>query len=133
MRSIIREIALSALMVTFVVAGVAQANDDIVSDAIIHRAGMQVEWSTHSGSGARGRIVDWHLNVNENKATTYYSITAGKFHEKFSENKLNPFGRPFSQDENYGVSEYIDIRKNVLAAELKHCLLYTSPSPRDRG
>ena len=119
MRSMIRKIVLSAVM-TFLVAGLAQANDDIVSNAIIHRAGLQVEWSTHSGAGARSRIVDWHLNVNENKATTYYSITAGKFSEKFSENTLNSFGKPLSQDESFGVSEYIDVRKNVLAAELKY-------------
>ena len=120
MRSIIREIALSAVAVTLVVAGVAQANDDVVSNAIIQRAGLQVEWSTHSGAGARSRIVDWHLNVNENKATTFYSITAGKFRETFSENKLNSFGKPLSQDESYGVSDYIDVRKKVLTAELKH-------------
>ena len=82
----IRKIALSAV-ITILVAGAAQANDDIVSDAIIHRAGLQVEWSTQSGAGTRGQIVDWYLNVNENKATTFYSITAGQFNEKFSEKK----------------------------------------------
>ena len=120
MRSLIRKIALSAVAVTFLATGVAQANDDTVSDAIIHRAGLQVEWSTHSGAGAREGIADWHLNVNENKATTHYSISAGKFREKFSENKLSPFGKPLSQDQSYGVEDYIDVRKRVLTAELKH-------------
>lgn len=115
----IRKIAVS-VVITVLVAGAAQAKDDIVSDAIIHRAGLQVEWSTQSGAGARGKIVDWYLNVNENKATTYYSITAGKFSEKFSEKTLNSFGKPLSQDESFGVAEYIDVRKKVLAAELKY-------------
>ena len=115
----IRKIALSAV-ITILVAGAAQANDDIVSDALIHRAGLQVEWSTQSGAGTRGQIVDWYLNVNENKATTFYSITAGQFNEKFSEKTLNEFGKPLGQDKSFGVAEYIDVRKNVLAAELKY-------------
>ena len=114
----IRKLVLSAV-ITFLVAGLTQA-DEIVSDAIIHRAGLQVEWATHSGAGARGRIVDWHLNVNENKSTTYYSISAGQFNEKFSEKTLNAFGRPLAEDESFGVNEYIDVRKRVLAAELKY-------------
>ena len=118
MRPMIRKIAFSAAVMISWVAGVAQANDGVISNALIHRAGLQVEWTTHSGIGARGVIADWHLNVNENKPTTYYTITAGNFREKFSENKLNPFGKPFSQDKSYGINEYIDIRKEVLTAEL---------------
>ena len=120
MRPMIRKIALSVAVMISLAAGVAQANDGVISNALIHRAGLQVEWSTHSGIGSRGAIVDWHLNVNENKPTTYYTITAGEFREKFSENKINPFGKPFSQDKSYGIAEYIDVRKTVLAAELKH-------------
>jgi len=119
MKPMIRKIALSAGVMICLLAGIAHANDGVISNALISRAGLQVEWSTHSGIGARGSIADWHLHVNENKATTYYTITAGTFREKFSENKLNPFGKPFSQDESYGIAEYIDIRKSVLAAELK--------------
>lgn len=120
MKSMIREIALSTAVMISLIAGVAQANDGVVSNALIHRAGLQVEWSTHSGTGAKGSIVDWHLNVNENKPTNYYTITAGGFKEKFSENKLNPFGVPFSQDKSYGIAEYLDVRKTVLTAELKY-------------
>ncbi len=125
MRSMIREIASTTMIVCLAAtavqaAPVVQANDSVVSNAIIHRAGLQVEWSTHSGTGTRGKIVDWHLYVDENKPTTYYTITAGELKEKFSENKLNPFGKPYSQDESYGVAEYIDVRKMVLAKELEY-------------
>ena len=105
-----------AMTVCLTVAGIANANDGVVSDAIIHRAGLQVEWFSHSGIGVRGKIVDWHLNVNENKPTTFFTVRSGAYRENFSQNKLSPFGKPYGVDD---AIEYAGIRKEILAEELK--------------
>ncbi len=116
MRSTVQHIALSAILACSWVTMV-NANDGVVSDAIIHRAGLQVEWNTHSGVGIRDRVVDWHLDVNENKPTTYFTIRAGQYREKFSQNKISPFGKPYGID---GAIEYASVRKEVLTAELEN-------------
>ncbi|MEM7784187.1 MAG: PQQ-binding-like beta-propeller repeat protein [Planctomycetota bacterium] len=91
--------------------------DDVVSNAFIDRAGLTVDWFTHTGIGVRGQLVDWHLNVNENKPTTHFTIEAGSFRESFSQNKLNPFGEPMGVD---GAVAYVEMRKEILAAEMEN-------------
>jgi len=92
----------------------AIGNDGITSDAVIHRAGLKVEWFTHSGVGPSNKLVDWDINVNENKSTTFFTIKAGKYQEKFSQNTISPFGRPYGID---GAEEYATVRVDVIKAE----------------
>lgn len=110
-----------ALVMTFaacmMVGEVVNANDGVVSDALIHRAGLQVEWFSHAGTGVRGEVVDWHLHINENKPTTFFTIRSGGYREKFSQNKLSPFGKPYGID---GALEYAAVRKEILTAEFKN-------------
>lgn len=99
--------------------GSAIAFDDIASDAVIHRAGLKVDWSAHSGASGRGKLVDWHLTVNEDKPTTYFTITATSpgqrtYRENFSEHKISPFGVPYGVDD---AVEYCGDRKEVILAE----------------
>jgi len=118
MRSTIGNIALSAFVLTcMMTVSLVSANNDVVSNAIIHRAGLQVEWFTHSGAGTRDSLVDWHLFVNENKPTTYFTIRTGNYRETFSGKKLDPFGKPLGMD---GLVEYAALRKEILTAEFKN-------------
>ncbi|MFK7769086.1 MAG: PQQ-binding-like beta-propeller repeat protein [Mariniblastus sp.] len=84
-------------------------------DAIINRAGLTVEWFTHSGVGAGGKLSDWHINVNENKSTTFFTVTAGSYQEKFSQHKLDAFGNPYGID---GGAKFASLRKEIITAEL---------------
>lgn len=105
------------IALTLLASGVATA-DEIASNAIIDRAGLTVEWYTHSGIGPAGSLVDWHMNVNEDKATTFFTITSNKgYRETFSQNKLNAFGKPMGID---GGVEYANLRKDVLTAEYEN-------------
>ena len=105
---------LAVLALVFLASTVSVANDGITSNAIIHRAGLTVDWFTHTGVGPRGQLVDWYINVDENKSTTHFTIEAGKYREKFSQNTLSPFGKPYGVD---GALEYADVRKDILRAE----------------
>lgn len=93
------------------------ADEGLVSDALVDKAGMTVDWFAQSGIGPRDEIADWDLNINENKATTYFVVEAGNMREIISENSPNAFGQPFGKD---GAVEYLEIRKDVIAAELKN-------------
>ena len=108
---------LAAAMVLVGFQGTGFANDGLTSNAIIHRAGLTIEWFTHTGVGAPGGLTDWHINVNENKSTTYFTIKAGKYREKFSQNTLSPFGVPYGVE---GAREYAIVRSDVLKAEFEN-------------
>jgi outer membrane protein assembly factor BamB len=74
-----------------------------------------VDWFTSAGVGSGGRIVDWTLNVNENRSTTYFVLEAGNLREVISQNSLNTFGEPYGLD---GAVAYMEVRKEVVQAEL---------------
>ncbi len=94
----------------------AFADDGTLSDSGLNRAGLTSVWFTASGISSGGKIVDWTLNVNENKSTNYFVVKAGTYREIISQNNLSPFGIPYGLD---GGVEYIETRKEVLEAELK--------------
>ncbi len=106
-----------AILLSSVLAPSVEANDGADPEVAINRAGLMVDWFTHSGAGARGKLVDWQLDINENKATTFFTITAGRYREVFSENTISPFGKPYGMD---GAVEFASIRKEILEAELKN-------------
>jgi outer membrane protein assembly factor BamB len=112
---ILRWLLMALLILAFNADG--SADEGIASSTMVERAGLTVDWFAQSGIGARGEIVDWDLNINENNATTYYVVEAGNFREVISERSLNSFGEPFGKD---GAVEYIEIRKEIIAAELKN-------------
>lgn len=123
--SVLKRNLFPALLITASVlfSGTAKAFDDIASGALVDRVGLTVQWFSSSGVGASGRLVDWHLNVNEDAATTFFTITAGKYRESFSENKLDAFGKPLGvggRDKEgvaYGGLGYAELRKEILTAE----------------
>lgn len=92
------------------------AEEGMASETLVDKAGLTVDWFAQSGIGPRDEIVDWALNIDENNATTFYVVAAGNIREVISEHSLNAFGEPFGKD---GAVEYIEIRKEVIAAELK--------------
>lgn len=98
-------------------ANPVHANDEVTSNAIINRAGLTVEWATHSGIGRGGKLTDWHININENNATTFFTVSAGKYRENFSQNTISPFGRPYGIE---GAEEFAAIRVDFLKAELEN-------------
>ena len=113
-RSQSRQITSSIILAVAALLPAAVFADDGVSEAYIDRAGLTVQWFTNAGTSGTTKLVDWHLNVNENLPTTYFTISAGKYRETFSQNKLDAFGEPMGID---GAVDYIDIRKEILMAE----------------
>ncbi|MDG1510743.1 MAG: PQQ-like beta-propeller repeat protein [Mariniblastus sp.] len=106
---------LMLLGVAFVcLTGGLKADDGVTSSAVIQRAGLTVDWFTHSGVGINGGLADWQINVDENKPTTFFSLEANKFRERISQNTLNSFGEPFGVD---GARQYMQVRSEVLKAE----------------
>ena len=99
------------------VPSIGRSNDGVASNSVVHKAGLTVDWFTQSGIGAGGKIVDWTLNVNENKSTTYFALQAGNFREVISQNSLNAFGKPYGLD---GAVAYIEVRKEIIEAEFKN-------------
>ncbi len=110
-----RMLSIVALLVCF--ASTSGANDGITSNAVIHRAGLTVDWYTHTGAGVSGRLVDWNINVDENKPTTFFTIHSGEYQEKFSQNTLNSFGKPFGIE---GARDYAGLRVEILKAEFEN-------------
>ena len=108
-------IMLALMCLAYPAAGAAE--EGLASDAMVDKAGITVDWFAQSGIGPRDEIVDWDLNVNENKATTYFVVEAGNLREIISEYSPNAFGEAFGKD---GAVQYIEIRKDVIAAELKN-------------
>ena len=79
-----------------------------ISSVDAARIGLKVEWESQVNvAAAAGRIVDIWMDVNEDRAQTYFEITYGGKRELISVLDNSAFGRPYG------------------------CLLYTSPSPRD--
>lgn len=106
---------LMLLGVAFIcLVGGLRADDGVTSSAVIQRAGLTVDWFTHSGVGMTGGVADWQINVNENKPTTFFTLEANKFRERISQNTLNAFGKPFGVD---GARQYMQGRSEVLKAE----------------
>ncbi len=105
-----------ALLASLLIVPPTRANDDIASNAVVDKAGLTVDWFTRSGAVGREKIVDAALNVNENKATTFFIVEAGNYREVISENDLDAFGKPYGIE---GALQHIEDRKEVIAAELK--------------
>ena len=109
--------AVALVLVSACLTQTGSATDGIASNAVIHKAGLTVDWFTNVGDGVDGSIVDWVLNVNEDKATTYFVIEAGNYREVISQHDLGPDGEPYGLDR---AVERIEVRKEVLMAEFKN-------------
>ena len=67
-----------------------------ISSVDAARIGLRVEWESQvSVSAAAGRIVDILMDVNEDRAQTYFEITYGGKRELISVLDNSAFGRPF--------------------------------------
>ena len=82
----------------------------------LERLGLKQEWFTHSGIAAGGELADWYLDIDPNKATTYFEIVGGDYSETFSENELGPNGMPVGIE--FGL-KLANIKSEVVAARLK--------------
>jgi outer membrane protein assembly factor BamB/mono/diheme cytochrome c family protein len=82
----------------------------------LDRVGLTSLWFTSAELGAGGKIIDWALDIDKTKSTTYIRIEAGPYREIISENNLDAFGKPFGLD---GLVEHGEFRKEILEAELK--------------
>ena len=57
-----RSLVLRSFVAAFLIVACnqqAMAEEGMASDALVHKAGLTVDWFTQSGIGARGEIVDW--------------------------------------------------------------------------
>ena len=93
----------------------SNANDGSGSNSDFKRAGLTNEWFTHIEVGARSKIVNTQLQINEDKSTRYYLLEYGSNVERISQNDLNAFGEPRGIE---GAEEYAMVRKEIVVAEL---------------
>ena len=70
----------------------AQRSSLLTSDAVIHRAGLMVEWSSQTPVGPANNLVDWELLIDENQATTTVEVRTGNRREVISQYDRNPLG-----------------------------------------
>ena len=91
------------------------ANDGLSSTSGYERAGLVNEWFTQIEVGARSRIVNMQLQVNEDLATQYYLVEYGNTVERISQHELNAFGKVRGVD---GAKSHAEIRKEIVTAEL---------------
>lgn len=87
----------------------------LISDSAVEQAGLQVQWVTQVEIGARGKVVDVDLNVNENRPTTYFQLEFGRGREVISQHDLDAFGQPRGIE---GAQEYVELRKEIIEKEL---------------
>ena len=93
----------------------AQTGRILTSDAIIHQAGLMVEWSSQAPVGASNRLVDWELFVDENQATTTIEVRSDDRRELISQYDRNPRGDVLGVE---GAQKLAQARKEHMLAEL---------------
>jgi outer membrane protein assembly factor BamB len=93
----------------------AQSGSILTSDAVIHQAGLMVEWSSQAPVGASNRLVDWELFVDENQATTTIEVTTGSRREVISQFDRNARGDVMGVE---GAEKFAQARKEHILAEL---------------
>jgi outer membrane protein assembly factor BamB len=91
--------SLVAILALSILAQLASAQEGMISTVDAARAGLKVEWTSQVDISARGgKIVDIQLNVNENRATTFFALEYGNHRELISEFDIGPFGVPYGTD-----------------------------------
>jgi outer membrane protein assembly factor BamB len=101
---------LSGLWLTF--ADVALGFD---SDATVEQTGIVKEWTSQIDVGARSKIVNMQLQVNEDKSTRYYLVEYGDSVERVSQFDLDAFGKPRGIE---GAESYAKSRQEVVKLEM---------------
>ncbi len=110
-----RRFAFCLAIVVAAITGNVHAHDGMISSAAIEPIGLTVEWFNQVDVGPNGKVVDIHLDVNEDKATTYFATKYGSTRTVISQNHLNAFGEPMGVD---GAEKYVNERKQILEMEL---------------
>jgi len=59
------------------------------------QAGLKQQWFSNSGAESGLGLVDWHLDVDENDSTTFFTISGGDYTETFSQHDIGPNGQPY--------------------------------------
>ena len=90
-------------------------NDAVTSSSSLERAGLTNEWFTQIEVGARSKIVNLQIQVNEDFTTRYYLIEYGNVVERISQYDLNAFGKEFGIE---GAEAHAKLRKDIISAEL---------------
>ncbi len=93
---------------------VAQREGILTSDALIHQAGLMVEWSSQAPVGVSNQLVDWELLIDENQATTTVEVRAGARREVISQFDRNPRGEIMGVE---GAESAAQDRREYLLAE----------------
>lgn len=94
---------------------VAQPNAILTSDAVVHRAGLVVEWTSHAPVAASSELIDWELLIDENQATTTIEVRAGNRREVISQYDRNPRGDILGVA---GAEKLAQDRRDYMLAEL---------------
>ena len=102
------------LVLVALLANSSFANDGLSSTSSYERAGLINEWYTQIEVGARSRIVNMQLQVNEDLATQYYLVEYGNTVERISQHELDAFGKIRGIE---GAESHANIRKEIVMAE----------------
>lgn len=114
MRSIsIFRSAIIAVVLTSLLTINLSATDTSISE--LQRAGLTSQWFTQLEVGARSKIVNMQLQVNEDKSTRYFLVEYGGTVERISQFDLDAFGEPFGIE---GAEKHANTRKEIVMAEL---------------
>lgn len=94
----------------------ANADGSLVPESQAFRAGLKVQWKSQLAVGGPNKMIDWCLQIDENKSTTFFVMEAENVREVVSNRQLNNRGEPFGLK---GAEEEINFRKELLEARMK--------------
>ena len=72
------------MLVSAVLVSTANADEFLVPESKAFRAGLKVQWKSQLSVGGPNKMIDWCLQVDENRSTTYFIMEAGNVREVVS-------------------------------------------------
>ncbi len=92
---------------------VARADNLSVTD--VNAAGLALHWQSQiQADTTRDEVVDMHLHVHDDRATSYYEIWHDGNRETIGFDDIGPRGTPYGSKE---AGEYAQLRKEILVAK----------------
>lgn len=105
-----------ALLIATALSSTANAEGSLVPESKAFRAGLKVQWKSQISVGGPNKMIDWFLQIDENRSTTYFVMEAGNVREVVSNRQLNPQGEAFGLE---GAKEEIEFRRELLETRMK--------------
>lgn len=105
-----------SLLFLAALSSTASADGSLVPESKAFRAGLKVQWKSQLSVGGPNKMIDWCLQIDENRSTTYFVMETGNIREVVSNRQLNDRGETFGLE---GAKEEIEFRKELLETRMK--------------